>query len=165
MALLAHTLQKNYYTEMDSIEKTVFHCQMCGHCCEGQGGIIVSPNDLLRLSSFLQLSDSEVIERFGEKRDGKLQIRTGTDGYCIFFRQGKGCTVHEGKPDICRAWPFFRGNLIDSESFAMAKDFCPGIDKDASHATFSAEGKAYLSNMELLAHDTSNEANALILEQ
>lgn len=105
-----------------------------------------------------------MIARFGEQRGGKLQIRTGTDGYCLFFQQGKGCSVHEGKPDICRAWPFFRGNLVDSESFAMAKDFCPGIDEHASHALFCEEGKSYLSNMDLLAHDACSEANALILE-
>ncbi len=150
---------------MDCKEESVFHCQMCGHCCEGKGGIVVSPSDLVRLSSFLHLTDSEVIARFGEIRGEKLQIRTGSDGYCIFFQQGKGCSVHEGKPDICRAWPFFRGNLVDSDSFAMAKDFCPGIDKAASHATFCAEGKAYLSNKCLLARDASCEANALILEQ
>lgn len=164
MTILAHTLQKNYYIEMDAKEASIFNCQMCGHCCEGKGGIIVSPNDLARLSSFLQLPESEVIDRFGEYLGGKLQIRTGMDGYCIFFQQGRGCTVHEGKPDICRAWPFFKGNLVDSESFEMAKDFCPGIDKTTPHSTFCAEGMAYLSRMNLLARDACCEANALILE-
>ena len=165
MMLLARKLQKNYHIQMKSeSEVAVFHCRMCGHCCEGKGGIIVSPNDLVRLASFLQLPETEVIDRFGEYLGGKLQIRTGADGFCIFFKQGKGCTVHEGKPDICRAWPFFRGNLLDSESFAMAKEFCPGIDKDAPHSTFCAEGKTYLSKMNLLAHDAHCEANALIIE-
>lgn len=112
----------------------------------------------------MHLSEHDVVERFGEYRGGKLQIRTGEDGFCIFFTENAGCSVHEGKPDICRAWPFFRGNLIDSESFVMAKDFCPGIDKEALHTTFCEEGKAYLAKMGLLAHDAENEANALILE-
>lgn len=27
---------------------TVFECRMCGHCCEGSGGIVVSPADVGR---------------------------------------------------------------------------------------------------------------------
>lgn len=145
-------------------EKTVFHCQMCGQCCEGKGGIVVSPRDLTRLATHLQLAEKEVAERYGEVLGGKLQVRTGDDGNCIFFRQGQGCSVHPGKPDICRAWPFFRGNLLDAESLAMAKDFCPGIDKNATHADFSKEGKAYLAASGLLAQNPSTDANALILD-
>ena len=26
---------------------------MCGHCCEGRGGIVVSPTDLARLASHM----------------------------------------------------------------------------------------------------------------
>lgn len=94
--------------------------------------------------------------------NGKLKIRTGNDGYCIFFVQGRGCTVHKGKPDICRAWPFFRGNLVDAESLHMAKEFCPGIDPGVTHETFAAEGRRYLEEHSLCAHDDTCEANALI---
>lgn len=31
------------------MKKTVFDCQMCGQCCEGEGGIVLSPKDLKRL--------------------------------------------------------------------------------------------------------------------
>ena len=77
--------------------------------------------------------------------------------------QGKGCIVHEGKPSICKAWPFFRGNIEDAESLALAKDFCPGINPDISHEDFAREGMAYLEQERLLASDTRTEANALIL--
>ena len=145
-------------------EISVFNCQMCGQCCEGKGGIIVSPTDLTRLTSFLNISGDEFIQRFGEYLGGKLQIRMGDDGYCIFFKKGTGCSVHEGKPDICRAWPFFRGNLLDAESFSMAKEFCPGIDKNVDHAVFCSGGKKYLAQHNLHASDASCEANALIVE-
>ena len=95
---------------------------------------------------------------------GKLKIRCGNDGYCVFFRQGSGCGVHEGKPAICRAWPFFRGNIEDSGSLAMAKEFCPGIETDAQHADFAREGRDYLRENGLIASDASCEANALILK-
>lgn len=142
---------------------TAFDCRMCGHCCEGKGGIVVSPSDLQRLCDFLRMPADAVIAAYGEQAGDKLKIRCGEDGYCIFFRQGKGCIVHEGKPSICKAWPFFRGNIEDPESLALAKDFCPGINPDISHEDFAQEGMAYLEKERLLASDTRTEANALIL--
>ena len=142
---------------------TAFDCRMCGHCCEGNGGIVVSPSDLQRLCDFLRMPADAVIAAYGEQAGDKLKIRCGEDGYCIFFRQGKGCIVHEGKPSICKAWPFFRGNIEDPESLALAKDFCPGINPDISHEDFAREGMAYLEKERLLASDTRTEANALIL--
>ena len=142
---------------------TAFDCRMCGPCCEGKGGIVVSPSDLQRLCDFLRMPADAVIAAYGEQAGGKLKIRCGEDGYCIFFRQGKGCIVHEGKPSICKAWPFFRGNIEDPESLALAKDFCPGINPDISHEDFAREGMAYLEQERLLASDTRTEANALIL--
>ncbi|MDM8215153.1 YkgJ family cysteine cluster protein [Desulfovibrio piger] len=142
---------------------TAFDCRMCGHCCEGKGGIVVSPSDLQRLCDFLRMPADAVIAAYCEHANDKLKIRCGEDGYCIFFRQGKGCIVHEGKPSICKAWPFFRGNIEDAESLALAKDFCPGINPDISHEDFAREGMAYLEQERLLASDTRTEANALIL--
>ena len=142
---------------------SLFHCRKCGHCCEGRGGIVVSPSDLERLAAFLKLAPETVAERYGEMARGKLKIRSGEDGRCIFFREGAGCAVHEGKPSICRAWPFFRGNIEDPVSLALAKDFCPGIAPEATHADFARAGRAYLEEHGLRASDPRHEANALVL--
>ncbi|MBD5557896.1 MAG: YkgJ family cysteine cluster protein [Desulfovibrio sp.] len=142
---------------------SLFHCQMCGHCCEGRGGIVVSPTDLKRLAAFLGLAPETVVERYGEISGGKLKVRNGEDGRCIFFREGAGCSVHEGKPSICRAWPFFRGNIEDPVSLELAKEFCPGIAPDAAHEEFAAAGRAYLAEQGLVASDPACEANALVL--
>ena len=143
--------------------ESVFNCRMCGHCCEGRGGIIVSPKDLARISAFLHMTPEAFVERYGMRHNGKLKIRSGEDGFCVFFAAGRGCAVHEGKPDICRAWPFFRGNIEDPESLALAREYCPGINAAASHAVFAREGRRYLRENGLLASDPSCEANALIL--
>lgn len=145
-------------------DSTVFTCQMCGQCCRGQGGIVVSPRDLERITRSLDLEAGEFVRRYGEWRGGKLQIRTGTDGACIFFHEGQGCSVHAGKPDVCRAWPFFRGNILDAGSFAMAKEYCPGIHKGVSHADFARAGRNYLKRHQLLARDGQTEGWAVILD-
>lgn len=140
----------------------VFDCRMCGICCEGKGGIVVSPTDLPRICAYLQQQAHEFIATYGEYHNGKLKIRTAANGYCVFFVQGKGCSVHPAKPDICRAWPFFKGNMVDAHSFGMAKEFCAGIRPDADHAAFVAEGRAYLEEQGLKAKNPHTEANALM---
>lgn len=84
------------------MKKTVFDCQMCGQCCEGEGGIVLSPKDLKRLYEGLNLEKQAFLDAYGVFRNGKWQVRTGEDGNCIFFRAGQSCTVHAIKPDV---WP------------------------------------------------------------
>ena len=129
------------------MKKTVFDCQMCGQCCEGEGGIVLSPKDLKRLYEGLNLEKQAFLDAYGVFRNGKWQVRTGEDGNCIFFRAGQSCTVHAIKPDVCRACPFFRGNMADAESLHLAKAFCPGIRPDATHEEFVEEGQSYLEEM------------------
>lgn len=140
----------------------VFDCHMCGICCEGKGGIVVSPKDLARLCAYLNMTPDSFRNEYGDMHNGKLHVRSGDDDNCVFFVSGEGCAVHESKPDICRAWPFFRGNMVDPESLHMAKEFCPGIRQDATHADFVAEGRKYLHDHGLEASDPRCEANALL---
>ncbi len=144
------------------MEKTVFTCTMCGQCCEGQGGIVVSPTDLTRLCAHFQMSPEEFSKAYGCIQNGKLKVRTGDDNFCIFFKEGVGCAAHIARPDICRAWPFFRGNMVDNESFFLAKDYCPGIAPESAHAAFVAEGVRYLQENGLQASDAKTEAHALL---
>ena len=102
------------------------------------------------------------IELYGCRQNGKIKIRTGPDNCCIFFLSGTGCSVHQAKPDICRAWPFFRGNMVDGGSLAMAKAFCPGINSAVSHNEFVRAGLRYLEEQRLQASEPEHEANALI---
>lgn len=126
---------------------------------------MLSDRDLARLATFLNCSPQEVIDKYGEYSNGKLKIRTGKDGYCVFYDSASSCSVHEGKPDICRAWPFFRGNLLDQFSLEMARDFCPGINRKISFESFVCAGLAYLRGEGLLASDPVKEANALLINE
>lgn len=142
-----------------------FDCKMCGQCCHGEGGIVVSPTDMPRICAFLSMSAEAFIKAYCTRSGAKIKIRTGENKDCIFFVRDKGCSVHEAKPDICRAWPYFRGNIVDAQSLAMAKEYCPGIQKDVSHADFAAAGRAYLKATGLSAKDRNTEANALFIEE
>lgn len=140
----------------------VFTCTMCGRCCEGRGGIVLSVKDLTRLSGHLEISPAEFSDYYGEPRGGKLVIRSGADGYCVFYRAGEGCSVHAGRPDICRAWPFFKGNLLDGVSLQMAASDCPGINLEVGAEEFARQGLEYLREHGLVADDDDESAaNAL----
>ncbi|MBQ7585929.1 MAG: YkgJ family cysteine cluster protein, partial [Desulfovibrionaceae bacterium] len=131
----------------------IFECQMCGICCEGKGGIVVNTSDLERIANYLKLEPSKVIDLYGEYEGTKLKLRHNQAGNCIFFDKGKGCAIHEVKPSVCKAWPFFRGNLVDPISLALAKEFCPGIKRDVSFQDFSRIGAEYLQGEKLIAQN------------
>ena len=135
---------------------------MCGACCQGEGGIVVGPRDLPRLCVHLHMAAESFIALYGYRQNGKIKIRTGPDKCCVFFLPGTGCSVHAAKPDACRAWPFFRGNMVDEGSLAMAKSFCPGINSVIEHDAFVRAGLRYLKKHRLQASDPEHEANALI---
>lgn len=144
----------------------VFTCRMCGRCCEGRGGIVLSSKDLARIAGHLALSPVDFCDRYAEPRGGKLTIRSGDDGCCVFFKAGEGCTVHTGRPDVCRAWPFFRGNLVDEISLRMAAADCPGINTEAGFAEFCRQGLEYLAWHGLVAdEDDPRAANTLKLKK
>ena len=133
---------------------------MCGLCCKGSGGIVVSREEQERLCRFLDTDLATFLSAYTEEKASKRIIRTDESEYCIFFKPATGCTVHPAKPDVCRAWPFFRGNLVDQTSWEMAQDYCPGICGDVPHKEFVRQGLDYLKSHNLV-HQQRLDANAL----
>ncbi|WP_432736937.1 YkgJ family cysteine cluster protein [Maridesulfovibrio sp. FT414] len=140
-----------------------FECRMCGHCCQGEGGIIMTAKDRKRLAEFLGIAEAEMVEKYSETVNGKIRLQSREDGYCVFFNEG--CGIHPGRPDICRAWPFFRGNLIDETSWEMIQEYCPGVNPEAGHARFVEQGKEYIKAEGLRQHDPDVAPNALITDE
>ncbi|MDR3641332.1 MAG: YkgJ family cysteine cluster protein [Humidesulfovibrio sp.] len=140
-----------------------FDCKRCGHCCHGEGGIVLTAKDRERLARHLGLDIEAMLRQYAERAGEKQRLRVGPDGFCVFFRLGKGCGVHPGRPDICRAWPYFRGNLVDAASWEMIQTDCPGVSNAAGHEAFVQEGVDYLYDNDLV-HDPGQETpHALVL--
>ena len=142
-----------------------FDCKRCGHCCQGEGGIVLTAGDRERLAGHLGLEVAAMLEQFAEAVGEKLRLRAGPDGYCVFFRQGLGCGVHQGRPDICRAWPYFRGNLVDETSWLMIQTDCPGVENAAGHEAFVKEGLDYLRANGLIHEPGPETPGALVLSE
>ncbi len=138
-----------------------FTCRMCGECCQGSGGIVVTRDEQERIAEFLGRDLLSFQKSCVQYHGAKSLIRSNQDGWCIFFDSSKGCLIHPVKPGPCRAWPFFRGNLIDDSTLEMAKDFCPGINPDIDFQEFVRQGLIYLRNHGLSVNPDAGSANAL----
>ncbi len=141
-----------------------FDCQRCGHCCHGEGGIVMTAKDRARLAAHLNLAEGEMLARFAERAGDKYRLKVGPDGFCVFFRAGHGCAEHPGRPDICRAWPFFRGNLIDAVSWEMIQTDCKGVNAKSGHRVFVEQGVAYLREHGLVHSPGPEAPHALVLD-
>ncbi|RQD74071.1 YkgJ family cysteine cluster protein [Desulfonatronospira sp. MSAO_Bac3] len=141
--------------------RPAFDCKICGQCCQGSGGIVATLAEQQKIADYLEMDLLEFQKIHVQRKGDKFFIRNNDHGWCIFFESGKGCAVHPVKPRTCRAWPFFRGNLMDESSFEMAKDFCPGIDPDADFQEFVRQGMKYLQEQGLGRELEDDAGNAL----
>jgi Fe-S-cluster containining protein len=113
-----------------------FECRICGECCFGEGGIFVEEEEAERIAAFLDVAPGEFTSQFCEERNGRLYIRTGEDGFCLYYDKEKSCLIHPVKPDRCCLWPFFPANVHDKDAWELAKEACPGINPDCSYEEF-----------------------------
>lgn len=113
-----------------------FECKMCGDCCRGEGGINIDGQEIERIGTFLGLTGEALRERYCENRNGRVSIKAGPDGFCIFFDKTTACRIHPVKPRICSLWPFYPALLRHKSAWELAQDACPGINPDCPHEEF-----------------------------
>ena len=53
-------------------------------------------------------------------------LREKSNGDCIFFDRGVGCTIYEVRPRQCRTWPFWESNVETPEDWERTCRVCPG---------------------------------------
>ena len=114
----------------------LFECKMCGDCCYGEGGICVEEDEIAQISFFLGMDREPFITGYCYERHDRYNLKTGKDGFCIFYHKDKNCLIHPVKPTICSLWPFFPANLRDKVSWEMAREACPGMNQDISFEDF-----------------------------
>jgi Fe-S-cluster containining protein len=113
-----------------------FECKMCGECCYGEGGININEEEIKRISGFLGLTAEALLDRYCYYRNNKVSIKSGPDGFCIFFDKNTNCRIHTVKPEICSLWPFFPALRKYRSAWKLAQEACPGINSECSHEEF-----------------------------
>jgi len=91
---------------MKALENTRFVCQQCGTCCRWDGHVLLTEEDITRLSIATGLSEESFIERHtilaSNRRE--LSLSAHPDGRCVFL-EDNGCRHYEDRPAQCRNFP------------------------------------------------------------
>jgi len=109
-----------------------FECQAgCTRCCEQQGFVYLTEDDLGRIANYLGLSPSEFERRHVYRTKHLIRLRVPRQQQCYFLGDG-GCSIHAVKPVQCRAFPFWP-ELVDARDskreWKKTARWCPGIGK------------------------------------
>ena len=104
----------------------LFECTQCGTCCQGEGGIHLTPEEIDRISDFLNCSPRDFLKKFCLEKNNRIYIHIREDGYCHFSREGK-CSIHAVKPRPCRKWPFLDPMLSDQPNWETVRLSCPAL--------------------------------------
>lgn len=139
-----------------------FSCHQCGQCCQGRGGVRLNQDEARQVGEYLQnpenfnnlyLEPNPVSPIFPKSQKIKRtdiipvspspahNIRTGSDGFCIFHRPNGQCLIHPVKPEACRTWPFFLSLLNHEQAFREAQTACPGLAEFSSWNDFQRARK------------------------
>ncbi len=118
----------------------VFACRQCGECCQGVGGILVTPGEARAMAAYLGLEVGEFAARYLVDSPLGPQVAV-SDGACVFLEERR-CRVHPVKPRICREWPFLPALLAHADEFEAAKGACPGLAPEGRHQDFVREAAA-----------------------
>ena len=112
---IVHELNKYYSSKID--------CTECGNCCiELQA--LINKNDLEKLTSGLEISDSELKEKYTEvDEDGDLYFKHKP---CSFLRDKK-CEIYNFRPAECESYPHLHKEKFIGRLFGVIDNYsiCP----------------------------------------
>ncbi|MEW5736518.1 MAG: YkgJ family cysteine cluster protein [Thermodesulfobacteriota bacterium] len=107
----------------------IFTCTMCGKCCQGFGGTLVSEEDIRALAAFVDVAPEAFRRDFCAVSGLGVVLAQKPDGYCVFYTDR--CSVHPVKPAMCRKWPFIEAVVRHPENWAVMASACPGMKADS----------------------------------
>ena len=106
-----------------------FECQPgCTACCEQQGFVYLTEEDIPRIAAFLGLSAAAFEERYVYRTKRLRRLRVPRHARCRFLREG-GCSIHTVKPLQCRAFPYWPQLIGNKLNWRLTGKWCPGIGK------------------------------------
>ncbi len=106
-----------------------FQCQSgCTKCCEQQGFVYLTEEDIPRLAAYLNLDDPAFEKRYVYRTKNLRRLRVPRHAQCEFLKEG-GCSVHPAKPTQCRAFPFWPELVGNTKNWRKTGEWCPGIGK------------------------------------
>lgn len=99
-------------------DQVAFSCRLCGDCCRRvENSIMLEPLDAYNLGQYLRACGAgvdNIEDVYGQHAHPSLLhdaypiflLNTqGEDQSCVFLKDGR-CGVYEGRPHVCRLYPF-----------------------------------------------------------
>jgi Fe-S-cluster containining protein len=106
-----------------------FECQPgCSACCEMEGEVYLTEEDLVRIAAHLSLQPDDFAAQHVLRTKRSLRLRKPPDRQCFFHRDGR-CSIHPIKPVQCRVFPFWPEIIENAEAWEGTARTCPGMNK------------------------------------
>jgi Fe-S-cluster containining protein len=106
-----------------------FQCQAgCTNCCEQQGFVYLTEEDIVNLAEFLGMTAAAFEKRYVYRTRNLRRLRVPRYAQCGFLKEG-GCSVHAAKPLQCAAFPLWPELVGSKREWKKAGKHCPGIGK------------------------------------
>ena len=106
-----------------------FQCQPgCTNCCEQQGFVYLTEEDIPRLATYLDMTVEAFERRYVYRTRRLTRLRVPRHAQCEFLKDG-GCSVHPAKPLQCAAFPFWPELVGNKQNWRKIGQYCPGIEK------------------------------------
>lgn len=104
-----------------------FACTACGRCCQTEGDVYLSPEEIQKASQLLRMTPYDFVKEYSSEILGKSEefdeattwIRLREEGQsCVFLGDdGKLCTIYEARPVQCRTYPFWPNILRSKQTW------------------------------------------------
>ena len=108
-----------------------FKCTKCGKCCTGAPGFVwLSTNDVEKIASFLKISIPAFKKNYTRQVKNKTSLIEDSITFDCIFLKNKKCTIYEARPLQCKAFPFWKDNLLSEEKWNSISKICEGINHD-----------------------------------
>lgn len=107
-----------------------FECQPdCAKCCEVEGYVYLSEDDVTQIAAFLHLTQAEFEKQHVYRTKHSRRLRKPGRGKQCGFLRGKQCSIHAVKPVQCRLFPFWPELVESRREWTRIGAWCPGVGK------------------------------------
>jgi Fe-S-cluster containining protein len=112
-----------------------FACTRCGACCRGGPGYVwLEPAEIDALAAHLRLDAEQFGRRYLRRVGSRISLLEKANHECVFWAEGRGCTVYEARPSQCRTFPFGPEVIRSRVAWREESARCPGMRAPAPGA-------------------------------
>ena len=103
-----------------------FRCTRCGDCCRGEGYVWVEGEEIDAIARYLDLDRGDFGRRYLRRVGAQPSLVDAPSGDCVFWEEGRGCTIYPVRPSQCRTFPFWGRHIETPQAWEAVTRSCPG---------------------------------------